>query len=124
MFNGTWLYAEHGKIISKGAVGAITKVGPTTSPVDGGHVSDHVGEHVSEHVEGAPLFIHLEPEKYDALMRFCEQPRSRAELQVFCEIKSRVYFSEKILQPLLKSERLKMTVPEKPKSTKQKYVKP
>ena len=73
MFNGTWLYAEHGKIISKGAVGAITKVGPTTSPVAGGHVSDHVGEHVSEHVEDAPLSIHLEPEKYDSLMIFCEQ---------------------------------------------------
>lgn len=56
-------------------VGAMTKVGLTTSPVtsgevsveDGGyvseHVGDHVGEHVSEQVEDVPLFIHLEPEK-------------------------------------------------------------
>ena len=37
---------------------------------------------------------------------------------------SRDYFRNKILLPLLKSGRLKMTIPEKPKSTKQKYVKP
>lgn len=113
-------------------VGAMTKVGPTTWPVDGGqvggHVSGHVGGHVSGHVdeptEESPIYIHLEPEKYDALMVFCEQPRSRAELQVFCGVKSRDYFSNKILQPLLRFGRLKMTIPEKPKSTKQRYVKP
>ena len=109
-------------------VGAMTKVGPTTSPVDGGHVSGHVGGHVSgqvnEQAVDSPVYIHLEPEKYDALMAYCEQPRSRADLQVFCGVKSRDYFSSKILQPLLQSGRLVMTNPDKPNSSKQKYVKP
>ena len=101
-------------------VGAMTKVGPTTALVVGGQV----GGQVSGQVEQEPVFIHLEPERYDALMSYCEQPRSRAELQSFCGVKSRDYFRNKILLPLLQSGRLVMTNPDKPNSSKQKYVKP
>lgn len=101
-------------------VGAMTKVGPTTWPADSGQV----GGQVSGQVEQEPVFIHLEPERYEALMSYCEQPRSRAELQSFCGVKSRDYFRNKILLPLLQSGRLTMTIPDKPNSSKQKYLKP
>ena len=64
------------------------------------------------------------PEQVDAkaLLRFCQTPRSREALQAFCGIGSRKTFRERVLLPLLQDGRLSMTVPEKPNSSKQKYV--
>lgn len=52
----------------------------------------------------------------------CSVPRTRSELQELAGISGRKSFSEKYLKPLLKSGRLKMTVPDKPNSKNQKYV--
>lgn len=56
------------------------------------------------------------------LREYLKEPRSRAELQKFCEIKSRDYFRNKILMPLIDSKKIKLTIPNKPTSSKQKYV--
>ena len=56
------------------------------------------------------------------LREYLREPRSRAELQKFCEIKSRDHFRNKILIPLIDSKKIKLTIPDKPTSSKQKYV--
>ena len=56
------------------------------------------------------------------IIDYCREPRSRAELQELCGIKSPYHFREKILNPLLKGGQLVRTIPDKPNSSKQKYV--
>ena len=55
------------------------------------------------------------------LLEFCTEERSRDEMQAFLGISSRFHFSKAYLKPLLESGRLKMTLPDKPKSKNQKY---
>ena len=56
------------------------------------------------------------------ILAFCETPRTRAELERFTGF-SRYYTMSKIVQPMLDAGKLKLTMPEKPKSVKQMYVK-
>ena len=44
-------------------------------------------------------------------------------MQLFCEIKTEKYFRENILQPMLAIGMIKRTIPDKPRSSKQKYIK-
>lgn len=57
----------------------------------------------------------------DAIIEFCEKPRSRAELVEFTGM-SRFYTMSKWIQPLIEQGKLKMTLPEKPKSSKQRFI--
>ena len=57
----------------------------------------------------------------DDILEFCHVPRTRAELIEFTGM-SRYYTMSSIVQPLVDEGRLKMTIPEKPKSSKQQYV--
>ena len=41
----------------------------------------------------------------------------------FCNISSREYFRTKILNPLIDAKKRDLTIPDKPQSSKQKYVK-
>lgn len=56
------------------------------------------------------------------IIAFCEMPRTRAELIEFTGM-SRYYTMSAIVQPLIEEGKIKLTIPEKPKSSKQKYVK-
>lgn len=58
----------------------------------------------------------------DSIIEFCAIPRSRAELISFVG-KSRNYVMGQIIAPLVESGKLKLTIPDKPKSSNQKYVK-
>ena len=58
----------------------------------------------------------------DSIIEFCSTPRSRAELISFAG-KSRNYVMGQIVAPLVESGKLKLTMPDKPKSSNQKYVK-
>lgn len=58
----------------------------------------------------------------DSIVEFCCIPRTRAELIAFTG-KSRTYTMIQIVQPLIDSGKLKLTLPEKPRSSKQKFVK-
>ena len=60
--------------------------------------------------------------KSQMILDFCSVPRSRTEIQGYIEIKNRSYFLSKILKPLLESGKLKMTMPDKPTSRSQKYI--
>lgn len=58
----------------------------------------------------------------DSIIEFCSVPRSRAELISFAG-KSRNYVMGQIVAPLVESGKLKLTMPDKPKSSNQKFVK-
>ena len=58
----------------------------------------------------------------DSILNFCEIPRSRAELIEFTG-KSRNYVVKQLIAPLVECGKLKLTIPDKPKSSNQKYVK-
>ncbi len=58
----------------------------------------------------------------DSIVEFCSIPRSRAELISFAG-KSRNYVMQQIVAPLVENGKLKLTIPDKPRSSNQKYVK-
>lgn len=58
----------------------------------------------------------------EMLLEFCRIPRSREEMQQFCGISGIKQFRNKYLRPLLESGELMMTVPDKPNSRNQRYV--
>ncbi len=57
----------------------------------------------------------------DDILSFCDIPRTRAELIEFTGM-SRYYTMSAIVQPLIDEGKLKLTIPEKPKSPKQKFT--
>ena len=56
------------------------------------------------------------------ILEFCSIERTRQEIQEYLGIASRRFFSNTILKPLLVSGKLKMTLPDKPHSPNQKYI--
>ena len=67
--------------------------------------------------------VTTQDERTNRLVEFCSEPRTRDEMQQFVGIKTREYFRRVILKPLLDAGILKMTIPDKPNSRNQKYVK-
>lgn len=56
------------------------------------------------------------------LLAFCQKPRSRKEIVDYLAISSAQYALRRYLDPLVESGAIRMTIPEKPKSPRQKYV--
>jgi ATP-dependent DNA helicase RecG len=56
------------------------------------------------------------------ILAAAETPRTLPELMALFEVSNRTKFRRKYIQPLLQSGRLRMTVPERPRSRLQKYV--
>ncbi len=75
------------------------------------HVTDHVTAHVADHVE--ELIRRL------VLVLFGEMDRQK--LMDALQLRHRVNFMEKYIRPSLEEEYIEMTIPDKPKSVKQKY---
>lgn len=71
--------------------------------------------------DNAHVTVH--DERMMKLLNFCETAKTRDDMQSHLGISSREYFRKKILKPLLESGQLKMTIPDKPKSKNQKYIK-
>ena len=67
--------------------------------------------------------VKLTSEKLNSLLAFCEIERSRREMQEFCGIKTDEYFRKSIVNPMLELELIQITIPDKPKSPNQKYIK-
>ena len=55
------------------------------------------------------------------LLDFCKEPRSRKEIAAFLGLKTASYATERYIRPMLEQGVLEMTIPDKPKSTRQKY---
>ena len=62
------------------------------------------------------------PDALGRLLAYCAVPRSREEIAAFMGIKTTFYVMEHYVQPLLRQGALRMTLPEKPKSKLQRYV--
>lgn len=77
----------------------------------------------NEELKHSFVSIGLDIKEYERLMEFLSVPRARKEVQEFCGYKSRDYFRKNILTPLIEAGVVDMTIPEKPQSSKQKYVK-
>lgn len=58
----------------------------------------------------------------DSLVEFCNVPRTRSEIIAFVG-KSKNYVMSHIVAPLVMSRKLKMTIPDKPKSSNQRFIK-
>jgi ATP-dependent DNA helicase RecG len=67
--------------------------------------------------------VTMQDKRMEALLSYCREPRTRDEIQQHIGVSNRDYFRKSFLKPLLDSEQLKMTVPDKPNSRNQKYVK-
>lgn len=55
------------------------------------------------------------------LLEFCREPRSRKEIAKYLGLKTASYAMDRYIRPLLEEGKLEMTIPDKPKSTHQKY---
>ena len=55
------------------------------------------------------------------LIDFCKIPKGRSELAERLNVSSISYMMTRYINPLLESGKLKMTIPDKPKSRNQKY---
>ena len=107
------------EIIIPLTTGAMTKVGPDTlTPT-----SDQAGTQGEHAGCTQAVTISLDAEKLNALLDYCTEPRTRAEMQEFCGIKTREYFRKKILVPMINSGKILQTIPDHPSSPNQKYMK-
>ncbi len=57
-----------------------------------------------------------------AVLDFCITEKSKQEICSFIGYRNLTYFTRKYWNPLLASGQLKMTIPDKPNSRKQKYI--
>lgn len=55
------------------------------------------------------------------LVDFCREPRTRAEIAEFLNLDSQAYAITTYVTPLVKSGKIKLTIPDKPRSPKQQY---
>jgi len=56
------------------------------------------------------------------LLKFCRTPRSRSEIIAYLNIASGQYALRRYLDPLVECGAIRMTLPDKPRSPKQRYV--
>lgn len=77
----------------------------------------------AEQVTGQVTNSAVQEDKAAVILDFCSIPRSRKEIQAYLGLTGRNNFIDKYLKPLLASGKLKMTIPDKPNSRLQKYVK-
>jgi len=127
------------QIIIPLTTGSMTKVGPGTSPMvsieagtqaeyagsmqAGTQAEDAGGEQAGYAGSTQAVTISLDVDKLNALLDYCSEPRTRAEMQEFCGIKTREYFRKKILVPMIHAGKLLLTIPDRPSSPNQKYIK-
>lgn len=107
------------KIIIPLNAAATATVGPEQSGVTQAKSSTVGNENSGE----KPLTIKMDAKKVNELIAFCEVGRTKAEMMEFCGIKSDSYFRINVLKPLVQIGLLKRTIPDKPRSPKQRYVK-
>jgi ATP-dependent DNA helicase RecG len=74
-------------------------------------------------LNGRTIQVTIPDDRANALLEFCKTPKTREEMQNHIGILSRDHFRRSILKPLLDSGVLQMTIPDKPNSRNQRYVK-
>lgn len=56
-----------------------------------------------------------------AILNFCIEPKSSSEIMEYIGLKHREHFRKSILKPMIDNGLIELTIPDKPKSPKQKY---
>ena len=82
----------------------------TVVPLPSSQVGDQVGDQASDQAGDQAK-----------LLAFCTTPRTLEEIMTFVGAKHRSYFRSHTLRPLLEQGRIKLTIPDKPTSPKQRY---
>lgn len=88
-----------------------------------GFNTDAKEEENEESLKHSSGVANMSIKEYARLMEYLKEPRTRQELQAFCNYGSRDYFRTKVLNPLVEEGIIDLTIPEKPHSPKQRYVK-
>ena len=70
---------------------------------------------------GASTETRQEKSEETTLLEYCREPRNRKEIAQFLGLKTASYAMDRYIRPLLDEGKLEMTMPEKPRSTHQKY---
>ena len=86
-------------------------------------LDDHMTVESSGHDAPHDTPPHDEATVEDKILAFYSVPRSRDELLEYLKLSDRKNLRTKYLNPLLAAGQLKMTIPDKPRSKQQKYVK-
>jgi len=63
----------------------------------------------------------LKDSRTQLLIQYCKQPRTSQEIMDYLKLRNKEYFRKEILKPLIESSIIMLTVPDKPRSPKQKY---
>ena len=79
-------------------------------------------EHHSQVTPQVTPQVVFDDPKIVRLLAFCETPRSLQEMMQCLELTDRKHFRRRYLNPLLESGQLRMTMPNKPRSSLQKYI--
>ena len=58
----------------------------------------------------------------DKILEFCKEPKTTRKIMSYLGLKDRRNFYLKYMKPLLTSEKLKMTIPNRPNAKNQKYI--
>ena len=66
--------------------------------------------------------VNTQDEIKNMILCFCSSPRSKTEIVAHCGYKDIRSFTKHHLQPLLDSDKLEMTLPDRPNSRNQKYI--
>ena len=85
-----------------------------SGPKSSAQVSDQVGDQVSDQVENENVV--------ERILEFCKEPKTKKEISDHIGYKNLTYMTRTFLKPLLESNKLAYTIPEKPQSRLQKYV--
>ena len=78
-------------------------------------LSPQVSPQVNPHVDS-------QVELREKIISYCRVPHSRKEIAAYCGFKDAKNFASKHLNALIKQGILEMTIPDKPRSSKQKYI--
>ncbi len=88
---------------------------------EGGSITPPVTTQVAAQVT-TQVTTQVEESRWGDLIRFCQIPKSKKEMMEYLGLANASHFRKMYLVPLLESGKLRMTIPDKPNSRNQKYI--
>ncbi len=64
----------------------------------------------------------LAEQRKNKVIVYCQEPRSRKQIQEFLDLSDRKFFRDTVLNPLLEEGIIVMTIPDRPNDVRQRYV--
>jgi excisionase family DNA binding protein len=71
---------------------------------------------------GFQRLISFNAQRRAAVTVYCQEPRSRRQIQEFLDLSDKKFFMDTVLHPLLKEGVIAMTIPDNPGHVRQRYV--